>query len=290
MKIQIKFGNDVGTYNFEDNSIQGVVPLELRVEKLDADNYEYNSNLSLALYVSAFASLFKGVTNFTTGDIQGIQIQRSGFDTVTKDKDGVRFENQTKGKTVIYEISKTSMNEQMYYSEDLDVKNIASYTSESLEGLVKENVTSKVLWQTGLIEPSQEVLRNNIVDAITATTFIPGVDFFWEDNGTDKGKLSLISDDGNIEMDDIEADEVYYLIKLIEQIAHKGVHKGVIFINAQGISDTVLNALLFAMQTFFSETHVFLTYLDDNSKVVRSRVELPDFKTRKLDIGRWGIL
>lgn len=285
MEIKIKYGESTGVedFTFSDSDIKGIHPVNLVVEKINDDKETaYNRALSLSLYISTFLFMFKGVSNYATGDILGMELKRIGFDNIKKENSRVSYEDdRNKDKTVIYELSSESIIEHMYIATAVSKDNILKYESDNLEDLIKTSDSSKVLWQNDLISPNQDVLRDNIINAIIATTPIPGIDFYWDEQDSD-GTLKLINEEGVVlDIEDVESDEIYFLIKLIENITYKGIHNGVIFIDAENFGDTILNAILFTMQTFFKSTHVFVTHLNTKSKIKVTTVELPDFKTRK---------
>lgn len=247
--------------SFEENVIEKPgLPLELRVSQGDT-----NSRLTAQrLYKNSIMHAFRGVSNFATGKIIGVKIQKDWLGGVNKSNDSVTW-NSVVDKTfvVIYDIFSREIVEHMYVAD----------------GIVSNGEALQPLWLDELTSPSKDTLRGNLVKIIAILNKCTRKYFFKWNNS--KGTIELKHRNGksvrNISLNDIDEDDLFILVKLLLLVSSKNTHLGVMFVNAYNFSDNVLKAFTEISKELFYDSYVFFYNCRQNSAIKTLKVELPNF-------------
>lgn len=262
MKLKFGFTNGTPSAEFNIDTIQAT-PLELLVSQQGTFQ---SRKRAMQLYIKTLDYAFKGVSNYASGDISGVEIEKPWFGRVLKHMDYVEWEAVTdKTFVVVYDFSLESLTENMY-------------VADAIQATKKGNKNSiNPVWIKELLTPKPYYMLQNMISSIAIVTeFSPHYKIAWGFEG--KEDLTVLTKDHKpITVEDIEDDEFFILIKLLTLIMSKGVHMGVFLIDARGFSDRVLEAITHTVKAFYGDAFLFLYNLNPNSKLNRKTIELPNF-------------
>lgn len=267
MKLKLNFSNGTPAVNFEDNNIGYSTPLELSIQSVNQRKHIDATRL----YVKALDYLFRGVANYSTGNITNISVEKGWFGKIEKNRDAIHWNAiSDKSFVVIYDIAIDEITEHMYVADSIKAGNTNGKGSKQLGG-------ANPTWIKELIAPDPKGVKENIISSIEiASEFIKDYRMAWGFNGVEG--LSILDVNNNIiEEDSIASDEVYTLIKLLSLLRSKGIHMGVFFVDCRGFSDNILEAFASAAKVFFGDTYIFFYNVDPKSTVERKVISLPNF-------------
>lgn len=262
MRMYIKYSNQPHFSYFDPREEKGV-PYELRIQD---EGSPASRKRSLKAYVKSIEYLFQGVSNYASGKIVGFTIQNN-LGAVTKSNDVNKWQARfTKEYAVVYGVSRLEVSEGMYLADSI-------YMDGS-----KGKPELKPMWVSNLVNPSSDLLRRNLMAAITyGNKCGKGYGLMFADDA-----LRAVDPSGNpIAISDIEDQEVFLLFQLIERVAHKGLHVGIYLIDAEGMSDEFLRVLVDLVHSSLisSEDSYIFIYNAPKSITVRTNpITLPNFE------------
>lgn len=218
---------------------------------------------SADIYMQAINYLFRGVSNFASGKLGYVSVEKPWFGRIEKSMDKLEWNAiSDKSMIVVYELSLKEVAEHYYLAEGVRLK----------RGRAPE---VKPVWNEGLIKPTAQTMKEGVITAIEiATEFTDEYRLVWGYNGK-SGLYVLNSKDKRIDIDDIKNPEVYLLFRLLLLVASKERHIGVFCIDATGMSDELLNALVQASRTFYVDGFIFIKHLNHGSEIDREKLSLP---------------
>ena len=255
LKMVLSDGTPVVDFN---GALGHSTPIELSVFP-----YTPQGVVSADIYMQTLNYLFRGVSNFASGKVGYVAAEKSWFGRIEKTMDSIEWNAiADKNFVVVYDISKEQLSEHYYVAEAVAFKNGRRRKIEPI-------------WNEKLIKPSPKTMKEGIITAIEiATEFTGQYRLVWGYKGK-RGLFILDRQDRRVDVDDIESDEVYTLFRLLLLLASKELHVGVFCIDANGLSDHLLNAIVQASRTFFGDGFVFIKHLDPESKLKRETLTLP---------------
>lgn len=259
MLIEVNFSNGTPDYK-EEIEVIGFSPTEI---KIDIGSTKTKKQ-ALYGYLKTIEYAFTGVLNRATGNINSIRLEKSWCGGVTKLQDNVVWDcRDKKGHTIIYDITKDSLNEKYFVADRVDYES----------GVIKPR------WTNSLYSKDNERVKNNILYCILAfTKNIRNYTLKWDDK---ESKLVLLDRyDRVISIDDVKEDDVYILLKVINCLIFRDTHLGVFVVNCEGISDNVINALSDIIVPLYGDTFVFLYNCGVSCKVRRDVVYLPNYELK----------
>lgn len=265
MRLKFDFSNGTESVDFQSSIDTQATPLELLVA---SGGSEIKRKEALQAYVRSIDYLCRGVSNYASGNIKNVSLEKNWFGVMAKTGDSVLWDAiSDKSFVITYHLSIGSIEENMYVADAIHV--------DKRKG---ENGVNPV-WIKELLTPkkSSELLRNQAIYAISIVTeFISGHKLAWGFNG--KEGLSVVDRNFNVvAVEDIDDDETFILVKLLTLLISKGLHLGILIINCEGFSNNVVSAFSETARMFFSDTFVFLYNVPPNSPVERATVVLPNF-------------
>lgn len=255
LQIVLSDGTPVVDFN---GALEHSTPIELSVFP-----HTPQGVVSADIYMQSLNYLFRAVSNFASGKIGYVAAEKSWFGRIEKTMDKLEWGAiADKNFVVVYDISKEEIAEHYYVAEAVSFKHGKRRSVEPV-------------WNEKLIKPSPKTMKEGIITAIEiATEFTDLYRLVWGYRGK-RGLFILDSEDRKIDVDDIDDDEIYILFRLLLVLASKEIHVGVFCIDANGLSDSLLNAIVQASRTFFGDGFVFIKHLDVESKLKRETLALP---------------
>lgn len=255
LQIVLSDGTPVVDFN---GTLEHSTPIELSVFPLSPLGV-----VSADIYMQAINYLFRGVSNFASGKIGKVSAEKSWFGRIEKTMDKLEWNAITdKNLVVVYDITKEAIAEHYYVAEAVAFKNGKKRKVEPI-------------WNEQLIKPSAKTMKEGIITAIEiATEFTNRYRLVWGYNGS-RGLYVLNENDKKVDVDDIEDDEIYLLFRLLLVLASKEMHIGVFCIDAEGLSDNLLKAIVQTSRTFYGDGFIFIKHLNPSSKLPRETIKLP---------------
>lgn len=255
LKMVLSDGTPVVDFN---GALEHSTPIELSVFP-----HTPQGVVSADIYMQTLNYLFRGVSNFASGKVGYVAAEKSWFGRIEKTMDKIEWNAiADKNFVVVYDISKEQVVEHYYVAEAIAFKNGKRRKVEPI-------------WNEKLIKPSPKTMKEGIITAIEiATEFTDRYRLVWGFKGK-RGLFILDANDRKVDVDDIDDDEIYVLFRLLLVLASKELHAGVFCIDAKGLSDNLLNAIVQTSRTFFRDGFVFIKHLDPSSKIERETVTLP---------------
>ncbi len=266
MRLGLQFTQ--GTPPFSYSSSKTGVPYELQVEDVGSN---LSQSQSLTKVVRALGYIFKGVSNYATGEISHVTVEKGVLGRVTKSFDTVKWDSKIdKTFVVIYGVDSQGIFEDMYVAD-------AIATMKDAAG----NRQVEPLWLVPLLHPEQAHRKEMLISAVTlATKYGRGYSLVFS---PEKGGSLLIRNKKGayIELDAITDTEVFVLFRLLLLLVRKGQHMGVFMVNARGFSDDILHSFSDIARIFFLETYIFFYNTPKNCTVEREVITLPNFTAEK---------
>lgn len=234
-------------------------PFELSVLPLNSPQ----AVLSADIYMQSFNYLFRGLSNFSSGKIGRVAAEKSWFGRIEKNMDKIEWNAITeKSLVVVYDISRDEIAEHYYVADAISYK----------KGRHRK---ATPVWNERLIKPSAKTMKEGLITAIEiATEFTSEYRLIWGYKGK-RGLFILDRNDKKVDIKDINDDETYILFQLLLLLASKELHVGVFCINAQDMSDKLINSMVQASKSCFGDGFIFIKHLDASSKIERQLLSLP---------------
>lgn len=266
MRLGLQFTQGTPPFTFQSAS-QGV-PYELQVEDVGSP---LSQRQSLLKVVRALGYIFKGVSNYATGEISHVSVEKGVLGRVAKSHDIVKWDSMIdKTFVVVYGVNSQEVVEDMYVADAIS-------TIKDAEG----NRSVEPLWLVSLLNPAQDHRKEMLISAITLGTKY-GRGYALAFNPENGGSLQIKDKKGRvIELDAITDPEVFILFRLLLLLTAKGKHMGVFLVNAQGFSDDILHSLSDIARVFFLDTYIFFYNVPAKCTVKREIITLPNFTTEK---------
>lgn len=263
MRLQFEFLDKTPIVDFE-HEVLHATPLELRVisgsvkSRVDC----------LELYKKALSYLFQGVSNYVYPNLYRVSVEKKWFGKMEKYGANIRWDCVVDSTSVVvYEVYRDRVVENMYLSDGVVVKKDRDNRIKAIEPI----------WLTELLYPKSDLVKNHIINAISfVEEYVKGYHLVWGHDG--RPGLSIInSRDKVVKLDEIENMEVYVILQLLLLLINKGEHLGVFFIDARGMSDNTVRAIVEIAKLFFGDTFVFMINGRNIVKVEKVVVEVPNF-------------
>lgn len=265
MKLEFDFTNGIEPVRIKQETV-GATPMELLVSDTGSKGSRKDA---LMAYLTGLDYTFRGVRNPISGYIDRISVEKPWLGKMEKDGTEVNWDSVAdKSFIVVYDVMISSIEEHMYVAE--------AFKQKRGDGDATGHVNA--IWNDNLLNPAPpETLKGLLIKAISiASEYVDGYRLVFGHNGKDKISV-LDRKDNEIAVDDIDDDESFIIIRLLFRLLSKGVHVGVFLINAQGLSDKGLNALVAISELFFGDTYLFLYNVRNTSSISRVQVTLPNF-------------
>lgn len=244
-----------------NESLAHSTPIELSVLSLHPQ-----APVSEDLYMQSLNYLFRGTTNFASGKIGRVFVEKDWFGSIEKNMDAIYW-NAIPDKlyVVVYDISIEEISEHFYIADSVRFKK-------------KRRPKVEPIWNEKLIKPTSKTLKEGLKTAIEiAAEFPTEYKLVWGHNG--KQGLFVLNPKGKkIDVADIVEPETFILFRLLIALASKELHAGVFCIDARAMSDTLLTSLVETSKTFYGDSFIFIKHLNSSSKIPRKKVVLPILK------------
>lgn len=244
-----------------NESLAHSTPIELSVLSLHPQ-----APVSEDLYMQSLNYLFRGTSNFASGKIGRVFVEKDWFGSIEKNMDSIKW-NAIPDKlyVVVYDISVEELSEHYYIADSVRFKK-------------KRRPKVEPIWNERLIKPTPKTLKDGLKTAIEiAAEFPTDYKLVWGHNGK-KGLFVLNPKGKKIDVADIEEPETFTLFRLLILIASKELHAGVFCIDALGMSDNLLESLVQTSRTFYGDSFIFIKHLTKSSRLPRKTVQLPILK------------
>ncbi|MFL8710846.1 hypothetical protein Q3304_08770 [Clostridioides sp. GD02377] len=257
MILTFEYANDIKNKSFNIDS-KDKKPIEIV--------FKGNTQENTHLYMNALEATFKGLSNCLYGNISGISIDCGTFGSIEKNRCNVNWNlSYSKLKTSIYILSKKELREENFYAK----------------GVLLDNGSINIIKNKSL--NNKKLFKENLANAIAALLKSKFNYIYSFQNG----HLQIINSITNTpikSINDIEEDDVYMLLKLLDILIIHGKHLGIFLINCDGISENVLTCLHLLYKQFQKDLNVnflFFFNVNKNYKMKTQKILVPDIFNSK---------
>ncbi|HBE9444536.1 hypothetical protein [Clostridioides difficile] len=249
MRISFKYINNIDERTFYINS-KDKKPIEIQ--------FNNNSIEASMIYSNAIESTFKGAANLFEGDINCVKFDFGKFGKIEKNRCDVKWSIKYSNlNTVIYVLNKNELRKENFYSKGICINN------NKMNSL--KNTSLNI---------SNQIFKENLALAITC---LQKSDINYK-YSFENGFLQIFNIKSNsylTSIDEIEEDDIYILLKLLNILIYQGRHLGVFLIDCTDISKDVLNCLQIVYEKFQRYINVNLLFffnLDKNYKIDTQKI------------------
>ena len=246
MILTFEYANDIENKSFKIDS-KDKKPIEIVFK----DNAQKNTHI----YMNALEATFKGLSNCLYGNISGINIDCGAFGSIKKNRCNVNWNlSYSKLKTSIYVLSKKELREENFYAK----------------GVLLDNGNVNVI--KNKFSNNNKLFKENLANAIAAL-LKSEFDYIYS---FQDGHLQIINYTTNTpikSINDIEEDDVYLLLKLLDILIVHGKHLGIFLINCDGISEKVLTCLHLLYKQFQKDLNVNFLFFFNLNKDCRMKTQ-----------------
>ncbi|HBG5344192.1 TPA: hypothetical protein KQG29_001556 [Clostridioides difficile] len=249
MKLSFKYINNIDEKTFYINS-KDKKPIEMQ--------FNNNSIEASAIYSNAIESTFKGTSNLFEGDINCVKFDFGKFGKIEKNRCNINWNIKYSNlNTVIYVLSKNEIRKENFYSKDIYINN---------------NKTNSL--KNTSLNFSNQTFKENLALAIAC---LQKSDINYK-YSFENGFLQIFNIKSNsylTSIDEIEEDDIYILLKLLNILIYQSRHLGIFLIDCTDISKDVLNCLQIIYKNFQRYINVNLLFffnLDNSYKIDTQKI------------------
>ncbi|MFA8998095.1 hypothetical protein ACEI87_10490 [Clostridioides difficile] len=241
MKLSFKYINNIDEKTFYINS-KDKKPIEIHFNNKKQEK-------SAMIYSNAIESTFKGTANLFEGDINCVKFDFGKFGKIEKNRCDVKWDIRYSNlNTVIYILNKNELRKEYFYTKGMSTNNSKMNSPKN----ISPNVNNKTF-------------KENLALAITC---LQKSDINYK-YSFENGFLQIFNTKSNsylTSIDEIENDDIYLLLKLLNLLIYQDRHLGVFLIDCRDISKDVLTCLQIVYKEFQRYINVNLLFFFNLNK------------------------